>query len=95
MNDRPDSFPIFNRVLDHADLMDRMMIRCGANPLISIRRDGGTAWLEARSRCIECVADKLCRQWLDADPRSSPESADFICANRSFIDSCRTRDASS
>jgi hypothetical protein len=89
MNDHSDGFPIFNRVLAQADLMERMMARTGADPLVAIRRDGGTSWHEARSRCIDCVADDLCRHWLDTPPCNEPEDVPAFCANSAFIKTCR------
>ena len=41
MSDKTDGFPLFNRILAQADLMDRMMERMDADPLVAIRRDGG------------------------------------------------------
>jgi hypothetical protein len=58
MKDPTYSFPIFNRVVARADLMERMMARTEADPLVAIRSDGGTSWLQARSRCVECVAER-------------------------------------
>lgn len=92
MRDDPYGFPIFNRIHARADLMDRMMAQTDADPLVAIRRDGGTAWLEARSRCINCTADELCRSWLDAGPRDGPQDAPAFCANRDFINACREGD---
>jgi hypothetical protein len=89
MNDQPYGFPIFNRIHTQADMMDRMMARTGANPLIAIRRDGGTSWYEARSRCIDCVADRLCRQWLDTGPSDERQEVPAFCVNRTFIKSCQ------
>jgi hypothetical protein len=90
MSDNSYGFPIFNRIHTQADLMDRMMARTGANPLIAIRRDGGASWYEARSRCIDCAADRLCRQWLDAGSCDERQEVPEFCANRTFINACRT-----
>lgn len=89
MSDHPYGFPIFNRVQTQADLMDRMMARTGADPLVAIRRDGGTSWYEARSRCIDCVADQMCRHWLDVGPCNGRQEVPAFCANRDFIKACR------
>lgn len=89
MSDQSYGFPIFNRVAAQAELMDRMMARTDANPLIAIRRDGGTSWYEARSRCIDCAADRLCRQWLDSGPSDERQEVPAFCANRAFIKACR------
>lgn len=89
MSDQFYGFPLFNRVHTQADMMDRMMARTDADPLIAIRRDGGTSWYEARSRCIDCVADRLCRQWLDTGSCDERQDVPEFCANRAFIKSCR------
>jgi hypothetical protein len=89
MSDHPYSFPIFNHVVEQAELTDRMMARTGVDPLVAIRRDGGASWLQARSRCIECAAVSSCRKWLDSEPCAPPQSAPAFCANRSFIESCQ------
>jgi hypothetical protein len=89
MSDDPYGFPIFNRIHAQADLMDRMMERTGANPLLAIRRDGSASWCEARSRCVDCAADRQCRDWLDAGPSNGPQGAPAFCANSDFINACR------
>lgn len=89
MSDHSYGFPIFNRVHAQAELMDRMMARTGADPLVAIRRDGGASWYEARSRCIDCVADRLCRQWLDTSSCDGPQDVPAFCDNRAFINACR------
>jgi len=88
MSDYSYGFPIFNRILAQAELMDRMMARTGADPLVAIRRDDGASWLEARSRCADCIADKLCRRWLDTNPCHEPLDVPTFCVNRAFIQSC-------
>lgn len=90
MRDHSYDFPIFKRIHTQAALMDRMMARTGADPLVAIRRDGGTSWYQARSRCIDCVADNLCRQWLDASSCDEQQDVPAFCANRAFIKACRT-----
>ncbi len=89
MSDHSCDFPIFNRIHAQADLMDRMLTRTGTDPLVAIRRDGGASWYEARSRCIDCVADKLCRHWLETEPCTGPQDVPAFCANRAFIKSCK------
>lgn len=89
MSKQSDGFPIFNRVVSQADLMDRMMARTGADPLIAIRRDGGAAWHEARSRCVDCVADEQCRRWLDSILCDELQDVPAFCANSAFIKTCR------
>ena len=91
MSDQSSDFPIFNRVHTAADLMDRMIARTGADPLIAIRRDGGTSWFEARSRCIDCVSERLCREWLDTDSCEERPDVPEFCVNRAFINACRTQ----
>jgi hypothetical protein len=89
MSKHSDGFPIFNRVIAQTDLMDRMIARTGADPLVAIRRDGVAAWHQARSRCVDCVADEQCRRWLDSTPCDEPQDVPAFCANRAFIEACR------
>ncbi len=81
-------FPIANRVFDQADLLDRMMSRTGVDPVVAIRSDGGASWREARSRCIDCAADRLCRDWLDAAPCNGPLHVPTFCPNGEFFKAC-------
>ena len=85
MSDYCYSFPVFRRVLDRADLMDRVMARVGTDRLHAMRADEGVAWYEARSRCIACTADNRCRTWLDAQPDSSGNSPPPFCPNAAFL----------
>ena len=85
MSEHSHGFPVANRVFAQADLMDRVMARTGADPLVAIRCDGGTSWCEARSRCIDCAADRLCRDWLDTNLGNEPLDVPAFCANRAFI----------
>jgi hypothetical protein len=89
MSEKTDGFPLFNRILAQADLMDRMMERMDADPLVAIRRDGGATFYDARSRCIDCAADRQCRNWLDAAPSTEPQVVPTFCVNSDFIKSCR------
>jgi Family of unknown function (DUF6455) len=82
------SFPVFNRVLAQAKVMDAMMEKVGVNPLIAIRRDAGASWSEARMRCIDCVSAGECREWLDAAVCDQPHDAPQFCPNRGFYESC-------
>jgi Family of unknown function (DUF6455) len=55
---------MLKRVLDQADLMDRVMEAVGVVAARAARMDRGMAWYEARSRCIACPDDQKCRAWL-------------------------------
>jgi len=87
MSDFCYSWPIFSRVLRQAELMDRMMDRVGASPSVAVRLESGMAWYEARTRCIDCVHDQRCRDWLQSASPSSAEP-DF-CPNAQFFRECR------
>lgn len=89
MSERSHGFPLVNHVFAQAELMDRMMARTGADPLVAIRCDGGRSWYNARSRCIDCVAHRLCRHWLDTNSGNAPLEVPEFCANRAFIKACR------
>ena len=64
MTDFCFSRPMLERVLHHAELMDRMMERVGVNAAVAARVDRGMAWYEARTRCIGCSSERQCRDWL-------------------------------
>ncbi len=89
MGDFCYDFPILKRVLAQAEHMDRVMDKIGVNPVIAIRADGGGAWYEARTRCIDCTSDSKCRAWLDARRSEGPLDAPEFCPNREFFDACR------
>ena len=54
MSDFCYSRPMLNRVLQQAELMDRMMERLGLDLAAAARLENGTVWYEARTRCIAC-----------------------------------------
>jgi len=88
MSDHCYSFPILKRVLAQAERMDTMMEALGVDPRVSIRQDAGAAWYEARSRCIECSAERSCRRWLDeAGSPGAPAPPEF-CPNGAFFRAC-------
>lgn len=88
MNEHLYRFPIVNRVFEQADLLNRMMTCTGIDPIVAIRSDGGASWQEARARCIDCVADRQCRDWLDADPCNGPLHIPPFCPNGEFFKAC-------
>jgi hypothetical protein len=80
------SRPMLNRILRHAELMDRMMERVGVDPAVAVRVDRGMAWYEARSRCISCSKGQQCRVWIQGCEglRAPPK----FCGNAEFFRSC-------
>jgi hypothetical protein len=77
--------PMLDQVLDHAELMDRMMERVGVDQVAVARLDQGMAFYEARTRCLSCPHEAACRGWLaNAEvPAAAPE----FCANAEFFSS--------
>ena len=66
-------WPMFERVLSHARLMDEMMERVGAEAGKAVRIEHGMAWQEARTQCLGCPEAHRCVDWLHAaDPLTSP-----------------------
>ena len=85
MTDFCYSRPMMQRVLRQADLMDRMMQCVGIEPVRAARIDKGVAWYEARSRCIACVHDRRCREWI-AERRGTPQPVPpAFCENAEFF----------
>jgi Family of unknown function (DUF6455) len=87
MSDFCYSWPLFNRVFRQAARMDRMLDRVGVSPSVAVRLESGIAWYEARTRCIECVHEQCCRNWLESTSPSSAEP-DF-CPNAQFFEECK------
>jgi Family of unknown function (DUF6455) len=83
--------PMLERILYHAELMDRMMVRVGVDAAIAVRPDRGMAWYEARTRCIGCCNERQCRDWLaplEIDASSEPPE---FCCNAEFFRALRPR----
>jgi hypothetical protein len=92
MSDYCYGFPVFNRVLYRADLMDRMMAQVGTDPVRAMRAEQGMCWYVARTRCLECNAEGQCRAWLTAQPGGKPAAAPDFCPNAAFLMSFRSSD---
>ncbi len=91
MSDFYHSAPVFNRVFRQAELMDAMMQRAGVRPAVAVRIDQGMGWYDARTRCIDCVAEQHCRKWLEsADATVEPPE---FCPNARFFRQCLSRQA--
>ncbi len=86
MTDFCFEWPIFNRVLRQAAMMDRMMQRAGVEPGVAVRLDKGCAYYAARTRCIECPVADRCHAWLD-DPQGGPLPPEY-CPNVAFFQRC-------
>ena len=87
MSDLCFTRPQLARVLRQAETMDCMMDHVGVQRTTAMRKEGGAAWYEARTRCLACVAADHCRSWL-ADGSASPDCPVF-CPNAAFFQSCR------
>jgi hypothetical protein len=77
--------PMLQRVLLQADLMNHMMECVGVAPARASRLDKGMAFYEARSRCIACAHDRLCRRWIEAQHGATASEPPGYCANREFL----------
>lgn len=85
MSDFCFSWPMMNRVLQQADLMDQMMLCLGVVPARAARMDKGMAFYEARSRCIACLDDRRCRDWIARRQGMRAPSAPEFCDNAEFF----------
>jgi hypothetical protein len=85
--------PMLRRVFRQVALMDRMMERVGVDRGAAARDGEGTAWYEARTRCIACCHEKQCRDWLARAPATSHPEPPAFCHNADFLERCRTRPA--
>jgi Family of unknown function (DUF6455) len=82
------SRPMLNRVLQQAELMDRMMARLGVHPVAAARLENGMAWYEARTRCIACHSEPQCQDWLKRAPAEHWVGAPDFCHNATFFHRC-------
>jgi hypothetical protein len=85
MTDFCYSRPMLNRILRHAELMDRMMERVGVNSAVAARLDRGMAWYEARTRCVACSNERQCRDWLGSAETGSCANPPAFCHNAKFF----------
>src|SRR5262249_37639402 len=79
------SGPMLKRVLDQADLMDRMMEAVGVVAARAARLDRGMAWYEARCRCIACPEDLKCRARLVGLTVGQTSRPPAFCRNTEFF----------
>jgi hypothetical protein len=80
------SWPTFNQARQRQELMDRMMLRLGVDFPIAIGVDKGHAFVQARSKCRNCLHESECRVWLDTSG-TRPVLPDF-CPNVCFFRRC-------
>jgi hypothetical protein len=80
--------PMLNRVLQQAELMDRVMARLGVDRASAARLEKGMAWYEARTRCIDCHSDRQCQEWLKRVPAAPPDGPPDFCNNAAFFRRC-------
>ena len=85
MSDFCFSQPMLRRVLDQANLMDRMMAAIDVLPIQAARLDRGMAFYEVRSRCIDCADDRKCRAWLASLPDGKAVRPPAFCRNTDFF----------
>ena len=93
MSDYCYSYPVFKRVEQQAGQMDRVLAHAGIAALAIIRHDGGAAWFEARTRCIECPDDRQCRAWLDGKTEGKPQAVPAFCPNKASFDAIAKQQA--
>ena len=92
MSDYCYSFPVFKRVLERAEMMDRMVKTVDVNPLVAARVENGMAWYEARTRCLECASGEQCRAWLANAPITEVSDVPDLCPNANFFRECKVSD---
>jgi Family of unknown function (DUF6455) len=81
---------MFDRVLSHAQLMDEMMQRVGAEPGDAVRVEQGMAWHAARTECLGCADARRCRDWLHTT--TSPASPPDFCRSAPLFHQCARGD---
>jgi hypothetical protein len=80
-------WPTLEQVLRRQRLIDQMMETCAVDALSVVRKDGGLAFLEARTKCRYCLHENACREWLRFT--TDAERAPAFCPNAEFFASCR------
>ncbi|MGI9523433.1 MAG: DUF6455 family protein [Hyphomicrobiaceae bacterium] len=76
-------------IVSQAELMDRMLERCGVDPTVAAQVENGMALYEARTRCLECPSVAQCKAWLtDVSFDPHPKTPDF-CPNELFFRDCK------
>ena len=86
--------PMLDRVLQQAELMDRMIESVGVNLVALARRDRGMAWYEGRSRCIDCHHSRECGDWLERQPSQPTPLPPEFCVNGDLFRACLSKDGS-
>lgn len=89
MTDFCYSRPTLSRILRRAALMDRMMQRVGADRNAAVSVDSGSAWFEARVKCIACSRERQCREWLTRLQAGAPSAPPLFCHNVAFFRRCK------
>ena len=88
MSDFCYSRPMLHRVLQQAELMDRMMQRLGVDLATAARLENGMAWYEARCQCIACHSERQCQEWLKRAPAVPSDGPPEFCGNSVFFRRC-------
>jgi hypothetical protein len=79
---------MLNRVLQQAELMDRMLERLGVDLVAAARLEKGMAWYEARSQCIACHSESKCQEWLKRAAVQPIMGPPDFCHNAAFFRRC-------
>lgn len=79
---------IFKRMVDHADLMDRMMLKLGVRGKLAEHANAGSVMRRAANRCLSCEHGGECKTWLEGhdDAREAPA----YCRNHDLFARLRT-----
>ncbi len=80
-------WPISRHVERQARRLSDMIERTDADPSRLVRLRHGDAYVEARTKCIECRDTMRCLNWL-ALPKRTGERPDF-CPNASLLESVK------
>lgn len=73
-------------------LMDLVMERVGADPLVAARKRGGSALADARKTCLACPVHRQCRDWLERGGDLARHAE--LCPNAGFFRECGQGDRS-
>ena len=85
MSDLCHGRPMLDRVIRHAELMDRMMERVGIDAAAAARLDKGMALSRARSKCLGCCRERQCSDWLARSEIDAPGEPPEFCSDVEFF----------
>ena len=83
------SRPTLDGIYRQVALMDAMMQRVQADRAVAATIDSGSAWFEARVKCLACRSGQQCLEWPPHAQAGPPSEPPGFCPNAAFFRRCR------